>query len=144
MSGEMDIRIRKAFGASHLVKKQAVSEFGEVYVTGDEILAQHHVGGFAEERSKTVDEADIARGGPGAPMRHLDAVAVPGCDTFRPRIDDEGHAAMPFAAEGDDLMGVVAGISPSAPAPLLHEIRIQTPFGTLASQADCRAERRTE
>ena len=140
----MDVRIRNAFDASHLVKKQAVSEFGEVHVTGDEILAQRYVGRFAEEGRKAVDEADVARGGPGPPMPHLNAVAVPGRDTFRPRIDDEGHAAIPFPADGDDLVEIVAGDFQSAPAPLLHEIRIQTPFGTLASQADLRAERRAE
>ena len=136
MPGEIDVRIREAFDASHFVEKQTMSEFGEVHVTGDEILVQRYVGRFAEEGSKAVDEANVARGRPGPPMRHLNAVAVPGRDAFRPWIDDEGHAAMPFAAEGDDLIEVVAGNFQSAPAPLLHERRIQTPFGTLASQAD--------
>jgi len=52
---------------SHFIKKQAISEFGEVCITGDEIFAQRCFGGFAEEGGKTVDEADVARDGPGTP-----------------------------------------------------------------------------
>jgi hypothetical protein len=42
---------------SHFIKKQAISGFGEVCITGDEIFAQRCFGGFAEEGGKTVNEA---------------------------------------------------------------------------------------
>src|SRR5215472_6205892 len=111
---------------------------------GDEIFAQRRFGGFTKEGGKTVDEADIARGGPGRPVGHLNAVAVAGRDILRPWIDDQGHATIPFPADGDNLVEIVARNLQSTAAPLLHERWIQTPEGTLASQADCRAERRAE
>ena len=132
----------EAFDAFRLVKKQAMSKFGEVHVAGDEIFAQRHFGRLAEERRKTVDEADIAGSGPGPPMRHLNAVTVARVDTFRPWIDDEGHAAIPFPADGDDLVEIVAGNLQSAPAPFLHESRIESPAATLPSQGSHGAGRR--
>src|SRR5258708_9120540 len=144
LSGTLDLRTREAFDAFPLVEKQAMSEFGEVNVAGDEIFAQRLFGRLAEEGRKTVDEADIAGSGPGPPMRHLNAVAIRRVDTFRPWIDDEGHVAIPFPADGDDLVEIVAGNFQSAPAPLDHESRIESPAAPVTSQGGHGAEGRRQ
>src|SRR5580704_16290328 len=141
-SGALDLRTGEAFNALHLVKKQAMSEFGEVHVAGNEILAQRYLSRLAEEGSKPVDESHVARGRPGPPMRHLNALAITRIDAFRPGIDDEGHVAIPFPADGDDLVEIAAGNFQSTPAPLVHEGGIERPAAALPSQGGRGAEGR--
>lgn len=102
------------------------------------------VGGFAEERGESVDEAGIVCGGPRPPVRHLDAVAVARLDVVRPGIDDDGEAALPLPAQAGDLVHVAVGQRQPAATPRRHDLGIQRPTRPLTPVGPCGAERRLE